>query len=319
MVMKYPWADEKPYYTYSTYFKRLFGRRIQKLSIDAGFTCPNRDGTKGIGGCYYCNNDAFNPSYCRPDKSITQQITDGIAFHSWRYRRVTRYLAYFQAFSNTYGSLSYLKRVYAEALSHPEVIGLVISTRPDCLPDETLDYLSELSKKNYIQVEIGIESCYDETLRKLNRGHSFAETVKALETLSRRRIPSGGHLIFGLPGETLDMMLNEAQIISQLPLTSIKLHQLQIIKGTAWAAEYSLHPDNFKLFERNEYSDFVIRFIERLRPDMVVERLSAEAPPLMVVAPNWGLERADAFQQDIQKKMISLQTYQGKYFKFNKK
>ena len=318
-LRQFPWGHGRRFNAYSNYFRNIYGERVQKVSVDAGFSCPNRDGTKEIGGCYYGNNDVFNPSDCRSDKSITQQIEEGIAFHAWRYRRATKYLAYFQAFSNTYAPLSHLQKLYGEALSHPAVVGLVISTRPDCLPEETLIYLSQLSKEYFIQVEIGIESCYDATLSRINRGHSFDDTIKALDNLSMRGIMTGAHLIFGLPGETIEMMLNEAQIVSQLPLTSIKLHQLQIIEGSVWATEYRLRSESFRLFERNEYVDFIIKFIERLRPEIVVERLSAEAPPRFVIAPDWGLERADAFQQDIREKMLSLQTYQGKLFKFNEK
>ena len=222
----------KRYNSYSAYFKELFGGRVQKLTIDAGFTCPNRDGNKGVGGCTYCNNDAFNPSYCVPDKSISTQISQGIEFHSKRYRRANNFLAYFQAYSNTYGSLEHLKKLYDEALSYPGVVGLVIGTRPDCIDDQKLRYFAELAKEKYIIIEYGIESCYNSTLESINRGHTFEETKEAIINTAGYGIHTGSHIIFGLPGESREQMLAQAEIISALPLNTIKFHQLQIIKGT---------------------------------------------------------------------------------------
>ncbi|MEE1252036.1 MAG: TIGR01212 family radical SAM protein, partial [Bacteroidales bacterium] len=218
----YPWGHNRPFNAYSNYFKQKFGQRLQKLSIDAGFTCPNRDGKISFHGCSFCDNNAFNPSYCEKNKSIYQQIEEGIEFHAWRYKNVKNYLAYFQAYSNTYAPLDVLKQRYSEALSHPNVIGLVIGTRPDCISDEILDYLTELQKEYHIIVEYGIESCYDKTLKRINRGHSFAQTVEAIEKTASRGITTGGHIIFGLPGESIEMTQNEAKILSSLPLHSVK-------------------------------------------------------------------------------------------------
>jgi len=310
----FPWGDSRPFFSQKIYFQKKFGGRVQKLSVDRGFTCPNRDGTKGYGGCTYCNNDAFNPSYCSPRKSIRQQLEEGKAFHSWRYRRAVSYLAYFQAYSNTYAPLSSLKQMYEEALSVEGVTGLVISTRADCVDEPLLDYLAGLAQKYYVHVEYGIESCYDETLKRINRGHDFATLAWAIRETASRGLPVGGHLILGLPGETRQMMADCAPIISDLPLTSVKLHQLQIIRGTVMEARYRKHPEEFQLFGRDEYIDFVVHLVSRLRPDLVIERFTAEAPPRLVVAPDWGLERADELQRSIERRFNELNLWQGKNY-----
>ena len=197
---KYYWGHARRFNAYSEYFRQQFGGRVQKLSIDAGFTCPNRDGTKGRGGCSFCNNNAFNPSYCQPVKSITQQITEGIGFHQKRYPRTIGYLAYFQAYSNTYESLEVLRSRYSEALGRPEVKGLVIGTRPDTVTGEILDYIASLGRDHYVIIEYGLESCYNSTLERVNRGHSFEDSLRAIEMTSSRGIRQGAHFIIGLPG-----------------------------------------------------------------------------------------------------------------------
>lgn len=313
--MVYSWGHDRRFNAYPNYFKSLFGGRVQKVSIDAGFTCPNRDGTLGKGGCTFCNNDAFNPSYCIPTKSVSSQIGQGIKFHQKRYRRSVGYLAYFQAFSNTYASLDHLKRLYAEALSFPGIIGLVIGTRPDCINNETLDYLGRLSQNTYVAVEYGVESCYDKTLKRVNRGHDFKTSVNALKMTSDRGIHTGAHFIFGLPGETRDEMMNEAEIISELPLTTVKFHQLQIIKGTIMEKEYRDNPGLFNLFSWEEYKEFFIGFLERLNPALVVERFTSEAPPDIIASPRWGRKRAEGLMVEFEERMEELDTWQGKEFK----
>ncbi|MBN1108702.1 MAG: TIGR01212 family radical SAM protein, partial [Bacteroidales bacterium] len=235
---EYPWGHDRRFNAYSGYFRKLFGSRVQKVSVDAGFTCPNRDGTKGRGGCTYCNNDAFNPSYCIPEKSVRQQIEEGISFHRRRYREAESYLVYFQAYTNTYAPLSRLREIYSEALEVPGIKGLVIGTRPDCIDDEKLEYIKELSSDHYVAVEYGVESCYDKTLKRINRCHTYNDAVEAIEASARKGIHTGAHFIFGLPGETREEMMAEADIISGLPLTTVKFHQLQIIRGTAMEREY---------------------------------------------------------------------------------
>jgi len=313
--MHYPWGHDRRFNAYSSYFKKLFGERVQKLSIDAGFSCPNRDGSKSTGGCTYCNNNAFNPSYCSPDKSVTLQIEEGISFHKKRYRRAGSYLAYFQAYSNTYSSLETLKKLYSEALVHPGIIGLIIGTRPDCIDKEKLEYLKELSESCYIAVEYGIESCYDITLRRINRGHSFREAEEAVRATSELGIKTGGHFIFGLPGETREEMLAEADIISRLPLDTVKFHQLQIIKGTRMEMEYKDNPADFSLFSWEEYLDFFVKFLERLNPGIVVERFTGEAPPRFLNASLWGKKRTDQIVGLIEKRLEELDTWQGRLYK----
>jgi len=313
--MHYPWGHDRRFNAYSSYFKKLFGERVQKLSIDAGFSCPNRDGSKSTGGCTYCNNNAFNPSYCSPDKSVTLQIEEGISFHKKRYRRAGSYLAYFQAYSNTYSSLETLKKLYSEALVHPGIIGLIIGTRPDCIDKEKLEYLKELSESCYIAVEYGIESCYDITLRRINRGHSFREAEEAVWATSELGIKTGGHFIFGLPGETREEMLAEADIISRLPLDTVKFHQLQIIKGTRMEMEYQDNPADFSLFSWEEYLDFFVKFLERLNPGIVVERFTGEAPPRFLNASLWGKKRTDQIVGLIEKRLEELDTWQGRLYK----
>lgn len=271
---------------------------MQKLSIDAGFCCPNRDGTLNTGGCTFCNNDAFNPSYCQPEKNITQQLDEGIEFHEWRYRKAGRYLAYFQAYSNTYAPLEVLKDRYEEALRHEGVVGLVIGTRPDCVDEAKLDYIATLAQRHYVAVEYGIESCYDKTLVRIHRGHDYACTVRAVEATARRGIHCGGHLILGLPGETREEMLAEAEMLSALPLESVKLHQLQILHGSLMAQEWAkgeATAENGWLppFGLEEYIGLVCDFVERLRPDMVVERFAGEVPPRFQAAPERSWRRAD--------------------------
>lgn len=314
-ISKYPWGEERRFNAYSNYFRNRYGTRVQKVSIDAGYSCPNRDGSKGTGGCTYCNNDAFNPSYCMPDKPVSVQIAEGIEFHKWRYTEAVSYLAYFQAYSNTYSSLAKMKLLYEEALAYPGVIGLIIGTRPDCVDDEKLDYLGELSKRYYIAVEYGVESCYDKTLKRINRGHSFEEAADAISKTASLGIITGGHFIFGLPGETRSEMLDQVDIISQLPLNTIKFHQLQIFKGTAMEKEYADKPSEFELFTLQDYLDFFVVFLERLNPAIVVERFTGEAPPRFVVNEGWGRIRTDQVVNMIEKKLEENNTWQGRLYK----
>lgn len=309
----YPWGTERRFNSYPDHFRKVYGTRLQKLSIDAGFSCSNRDGTKGTGGCTYCDNRAFNPSYCTPSKSITRQIEEGIEFHRNRYRRAESYLAYFQAFSNTYAPVDELRRMYEEALSCNGVKGLIIGTRPDCVDDRVIDLLSELSEKYYIAVEYGIESCYNRTLQRINRGHTFEDSVKALKDTSSAGLNTGAHFIFGLPGETKEQMLDEADIISGLPLKTVKFHQLQIIKGTVMEEEFRKKPDEFCIFKLDEYIDFIIKFLERLNPSFIVERFTGEVPPRFLSEEPWSGKRNDQIMNIIEKKLEGLDTWQGKF------
>lgn len=308
----FPWSDNRRFNSYSSYMKKEFGSRVQKISIDAGFSCPNRDGKISTGGCTFCRNDAFNPSYCRPEKSVRQQIEEGIEFHQRRYRRAKSYLAYFQAFSNTYKPIDELERLYREALSVDGVIGLVIGTRPDCINEETLEMVKDLNTT--VILEYGVESVYDQTLTRVNRGHDFATAKKAIELTHEYGFHCGGHFIFGLPGETRDMMLNAAKVISELPLTTVKFHQLQIFKDTKMADEYLANPSDFHLFTLEDYIEFVIDFIERLSPNIVIERFAGEVPPRYLVSKPWLNLRYDQVLSLIEKRLEKRNTFQGKLF-----
>lgn len=311
----FPWGDTRRFNSYNAYFTKQFGSRVQKISIDAGFSCPNRDGKISTGGCTFCSNDAFNPSYCRPEKTIRQQIEEGIEFHKRRYRRANQYLAYFQPYSNTYKPLDELKKIYGQALEIPEIAGIVIGTRPDLIDENILQYLAEIQKTHYVIVEYGIESVYDATLKHVNRGHDFATAKRAVELTAAYNLPCGGHFIFGLPGETKPMMLDAADIISQLPLTTVKFHQLQIFKNTTMADEYLQHKEAFHLFELEEYIDFVIDFTERLNPNIVIERFAGEVPPRYLLSEPWMKLRYDEVLARIEKRMEERDTWQGKSYK----
>lgn len=312
--MAYPWGDERRFNSYAGYFRRLFGDRVQKLSVDAGFTCPNRDGTVGTGGCTFCINGAFTPSYCSPTKSITQQIDEGIEFHRNRYRTAHRYLVYFQSYSNTYAPLERLKAVYGEALRHPDVVGIVVGTRPDCVDEVTLDYLAGVARDRYVAVEYGIESTRDATLRAVNRGHDFAAAERAVRMTAERGLAVGGHFILGLPGETDAMLLDQTARINALPLTTVKFHQLQVFRGTAMAAEYDAHPERFRFWTLDEYLDLFVEILRRLRPDLVVERFASEAPPRYHYGRNWGLVRNEQLLSMLEKRLERRNAYQGEIF-----
>lgn len=300
------------YLDFPTFLRRYFPFKVQKVSLNAGFTCPNRDGTKGHGGCTYCNNQTFNPDYCRTDKGIARQLEEGKRFFAHKYPEM-KYLAYFQAYTNTYAGLEDLKRKYEEALAVDDVVGLVIGTRPDCMPDTLLDYLARLSERTFVLVEYGIESTLDVTLRRINRGHTWADTVDAVCRTHGRGLLCGGHVILGLPGETREDIWNQAGDVSSLPLDTLKLHQLQLIRGTRMAREWEERPQDFHLFGVEEYLETVVGYIERLRPDIVLERFLSQSPRELLLAPDWGLKNYE-FTHRLQKKMREAGAYQGKKY-----
>lgn len=298
------------YKEFGPWLKAEVGEKVQKISINAGFTCPNRDGRLGVGGCTYCNNQTFNPAYCRTERSVSEQLEEGKKFFARKYPDM-KYLAYFQAYTNTYGELEEIKSKYEEALSVDGVVGLVVGTRPDCMPDELLDYLDELNRRCFLIVEYGIESTYDKTLVRINRGHDFQCTKNAVERTSASGIITGGHMILGLPGETPDEIRAEASVISSLPLDTLKLHQLQLIKGTRMAEEYEASPQDFHLYTADEYVDLVIDFVELLRPDIVLERFVSQSPASLLAVPGWGLKNYE-FVEKVRRRMKERNTWQGR-------
>lgn len=312
--MNYPWEHNRRYNAYTQYFKKLFDTRVQKISVDAGFSCPNRDSKRTSGGCTYCNNNAFNPSYCDPSISIDQQVIEGIEFHKVRYRRAKNYLVYFQPYSNTYASLDHLKRLYESALKQEGVIGLVIGTRPDCINDEKLKYLQQLSKDHYIIIEYGVESIYNKTLSRINRGHTYEQSVDAIMKTAALGINAGAHFIFGLPGETRAKIMDSVVEISNLPLTTIKFHQLQIVTDTVMEKDFKINPSDYKLFSFEDYINFIVSFTEKLNPAFIIERFAGEVPPRYLAGPGWGNIRNDQINIAIEMEFEKRDSWQGKYY-----
>lgn len=304
--------NQTRYNDFAGFLAGFFPFKVQKISVNAGFTCPNRDGTKGFGGCTYCNNQTFNPEYCRTEKSVTQQLEEGKVYFAHKYPQM-KYLAYFQAYTNTYGELEGLIQMYEEALKVEGIVGIVIGTRPDCMPDALLDYLEELNKRTFLIVEYGIESTYNETLKRINRGHTYECTVEAVNRTAARGIRVGGHVILGLPGENKEMILHQPALLSELPLTTLKLHQLQLIKGTRMAYEFNESPADFHLYDADEYIDLVIDYIELLRPDMVLERFVSQSPKELLIAPDWGLKNYQ-FTDKVKKHLRERDAWQGKNY-----
>lgn len=327
---QYGFPEGKRYNSFVGYFKRKYGERLQKIVLDAGFTCPNRDGTVGRGGCTYCDNAAFHPSYSTSGKSLIQQMDEGIGFHKVRYRTTEHYLAYFQSYSNTYAPLDHLRALYEEALSHPQVVGIVIGTRPDCVDPQKLDYLADLAGGRVLRdwrrsladgqertapiviVEYGIESCYDRTLERINRGHDFETARMAVQMTAERGLDVGTHFILGLPGETRQMMLDSCAMINALPLRSVKFHQLQFVKGTRMEQEYAEVPEDFVRFGLDEYLDFFADMLELLRPDLCIERFAGEVPPRFVNETPWGLIRNVELLRLLDLRLEERDTWQGR-------
>jgi radical SAM protein (TIGR01212 family) len=295
------------YPEFTDYLRIRFPKfKVQKISLDAGFTCPNRDGSKGRGGCIYCNNRTFSPDYCDNSRSITVQLQDGIRFFSRKYPDM-KYIAYFQAYTNTYDKVENLRLKYEEALCNNDVAGIIIGTRPDCVSGELLDYLQELNSRTFVMIEYGIESTSDETLQRINRGHTYEEARDAVIRTAERKISVGAHVILGLPGETDEQILHHAAVISDLPLTSVKLHQLQIIRGTALAKEYETDPGRFRLYTVDEYIDLVSGFIDRLCPDIYIDRFVSQSPKKLLIAPDWGLKNHE-FRAKLERRLTAVPT-----------
>ena len=303
-----------PLYTdFSTFLSKYFDGKVQKLSVNAGFTCPNRDGTLGRGGCTYCNNRTFNPDYCGHFGAVSEQLEKGKSFFARKYPNM-KYLAYFQAYTNTYGELAMLRSLYEEALHVDDVVGLVVGTRPDCMPQELLDYFAELQKETFVLIEYGVETAHNSTLERINRGHTFECSADAICRTAEKGIPVGAHLILGLPGESREDILETAKAISKLPIDTLKLHQLQLVRGTEMAREFEKDATDFTLFSAEEYAELVVDFMELLRPDICVERFTSQSPKELLIAPDWGLKNYQ-FVELVKRTLVRRNTDQGRLYK----
>lgn len=300
---------EKGYYDFAEFLAKHFTYKVQKISINAGFTCPNRDGNKGKGGCTYCNNQTFNPDYCKPVMSVSEQLIKGKQFFARKYPNM-KYLAYFQAYTNTYGELQHLKNLYEEALDVEDVVGLVIGTRPDCMPDELLQYLKELSKRVFVLVEYGVETSNNETLQIINRGHTWEDAVDAVNRTHAHGLPCGVHLIVGLPGERIEDILATADAVSTLPISTVKLHQLQLIKGTRLAQQVADGEIEVMQWSAQEYIDVCLAFMRRLSPHIAIERFVSQSPEHLLISPRWGLKNYE-FTNLLQNRIRVTSTIQG--------
>ncbi len=305
---------KKHYYAFGDYLKEVFGKKVYKVNVDAGFTCPNRDGTLGRTGCIYCNNASFRPSSCAPSKPLKQQIEDGIEYLKARYK-AKAFLVYFQPYTNTYAPVEVLEKLYRRALSHPDVVGLAIGTRPDCVDNEKLELLKELNQTHMIIVEYGMQSMYEKTLQFVRRGHDYATFLKAVYDTHEMGILVGAHIIVGFPTETREESLAMADEINHHPIKFLKIHQLQVVKNTVLASSYSKEP--FPVFEYEEYLDFVVDFIERLSPDIVIQRLFATAPEEILIAPKWNRSKQQILN-DINKKFEERNAFQGSKCTFDR-
>ncbi len=302
----------KPYRDFSEFLALKFSYKVQKISINAGFTCPNRDGAKGRGGCTYCNNQSFSPGYGKPQKRVSEQLADGIRFFSRKYPQM-KYLAYFQSYTNTYDSVEKLITLYEEALAYPDVVGIIIGTRPDCMPNALLDYFAELNKKTFVLIEYGVETTLNKTLERVNRQHTWEESAQAIIKTAQKGLAVGAHLILGLPGETEEDILRHADTLSALPLTTVKMHQLQIIHGTAMAKEYVLLPESFHIYDLDEYVDLCVDFAERLNPDFYIERFASQSPKELLIAPDWGIKNY-VLTEKVIKRFKERDTRQGRLY-----
>jgi uncharacterized protein len=307
----YDWrAAGLRYHAYNFHLKQKFGARVQKVSIDAGFTCPNVDGKVAIGGCTFCDNRSFSPSRRVPRQAILDQIDDGIRRLKIRYR-CNQFMAYFQPATNTYAPVEKLRPLYEAAISHPQVVGLAIGTRPDCVPDDVLDLLSEIAERSYLSVELGMQTIHDRSLDWMNRGHHHDAMIDAMERARNRGFEICAHIMLGLPGETHDDMLATAREVAGLEVDAVKIHNLYAVKRTPLADQVA--SGEVKLMERDEYLQVLVDFLELLPPTCLVERISGEAPPDYFIGPQWCLDKP-ALRQAFLAEMERRDTWQGKKY-----
>jgi radical SAM protein (TIGR01212 family) len=297
-----------PYYSCSFFLRQQFGRRVQKVSIDAGFTCPNVDGTVATGGCTFCDNRSFSPSRRLPRAGIRGQIDQSIARMRLRYRKCNDFLAYFQPATNTYAPVERLRAVYEEALSHPQVVGLAIGTRPDCVPDDVLNLLTEIAQRTYLAVEYGMQTMHDRSLDWMNRGHHHDAMIDAVERSRGRAFEIGAHAILGLPGESHDDMMATARELARLGVDAVKIHNLYCVKNTPLADQVAR--GEVRLMERAEYVRTLVDFIELLPPTMIVDRISGDAPPDYFIGPTWCLDKP-AVKNAVLAEFARRNTWQG--------
>ena len=290
-------AAPERFRSYNKWLKEKFGERVYKVIVDAGFTCPNRDGTVAVGGCAYCNNNSFRPPSAIKTDPIRDQVREDIEYIRKRFH-ANKFIIYFQPFSNTYADTNYLRELYTDAIGHPEVVGLAIGTRPDCVDAEKIAMIDEIAQRTFVSLEFGVESIYDDTLRRVNRGHDYGAFLRAMDSVRGRSIHIGAHLILGFPWETRDQWLAMADEMSRVGIDALKIHHLHIVRGTALGAEFMRRP--FRVLEYQEYLDLLCEFIERLDPRIIIERLFGEAPFGLLVAPNWRRNKNDLVR-DIQR------------------
>jgi radical SAM protein (TIGR01212 family) len=300
-----------PYFAASFYLRHRFGVRVQKVSVDAGFTCPNVDGTVATGGCTFCDNRSFSPSRRLPRASIRGQIDESIRRMRLRYKNCRDFLAYFQPATNTYAPVDRLRRLYEEALAHPQVVGLVIGTRPDCVPDDVLDLIQELAAERYVAVEYGMQTMHDRSLDWMNRGHHHDAMIDAVERSRDRGFEIGTHIMVGLPGESHDDVLATAHELARLGVDAVKIHNLYCVKDTPLADQVA--SGEVRLMEHDEYVQTVVDFIELLPPTLIVDRISGDAPPDYFVGPTWCLDKP-AVKAAVWAEFTRRDSWQGKQF-----
>jgi len=300
-------AQLERFRSYNKWLKEKFGERVYKVIVDAGFTCPNRDATVAVGGCAYCNNNSFRPPSAIKTDPIRDQVRDGIQYIRKRFE-ANKFIIYFQPFTNTYADTEYLRQLYVDAIDHPEVVGLAIGTRPDCVDEEKIRMIDEIAQKTFVSLEFGVESIYDDTLRRVNRGHDYAAFLRAMELTRGRSIHIGAHLILGFPWETREQWLAMADEMSRVGVDALKIHHLHLVRGTALAAEYVRRP--FRVLEYEEYLNVLCDFVERLDSRIIIERMFGEAPFGLLVAPNWRRTKNDLVR-DIQRKFEERNVHQG--------
>jgi len=304
-------VPSSPYYRFSDYLKETFGERVYRVPVDAGFSCPNRDGTKGIGGCIYCDNRGSAAPFVRRELSIREQIEGGIERVRKRYK-ARKFIVYFQAFSNTYEPPEILEKIYAQAVGFDGMVGVAIATRPDCVDKEKLEVVRKTFEGYQVWMEYGLQTIHERTLAWMQRGHGVEAFIRAVETTRDFPFRVCAHIIFGLPGETREMMLETVRFLAKIGIDDLKIHMLHVLKGTRLAKIYEEKP--FELITLEEYIPLVCDALEVLPPSVVIQRLTGDAPAENLIAPKWILKKQDTLN-GIKEELMRRGTYQGIYWK----